>query len=316
MRWVLGLVLAAWCCGANAADTVSDARRPRNDQELRSWLENMVWHHQFTTEEVSLATGLSDKEVLQAQQRLGITTDTRPSFRSRSGAVRMLPYPGGRHPRIGFLEGAINPQRETKISVFTPWEEKSYVVVDVPEAIWCQHGLLYLAHAHIATMWSKDGIVLEPLEWNRRAEGRLEIERKLPNGVVFGATAEPLTNAVRMELWLKNGGAETLRDLRVQNCVMLKGTAGFNQQTNDNKIFKPPFVACGSTDRQRWIITAWTPIHRTWGNAPVPCLHSDPKFPDCAPGETQRVRGWLWFYEGAAITNELQRLASNSAERN
>ena len=24
-----------------------------------------------------------------------------------------MPYPGGRHPRIGFLEGAVDPQRET-----------------------------------------------------------------------------------------------------------------------------------------------------------------------------------------------------------
>jgi hypothetical protein len=316
MRWVLGLGLVAWACGANAADTVSNARRPRDDAELRFWLENMVWHHRFTPEEMSLATGLSEEEVSGTQQRLGITLSSRPLLRSRSGMVRMLPYPGGRHPRIGFLEGAIDPQRETKISVFTPWDEKSYVVVDIPEAIWCQHGLLYLAHTHIPTMWSKQGITLDRLEWNRLPNGRLEIERKLPNGVVFGAMAEPLTNAVRMELWVRNGSKETLRDLRVQNCVMLKGAAGFNQQTNDNKIFKPPFVACGSPDHQRWIITGWTPLQRTWANAPVPCLHSDPKFPDCAPGETQGVRGWLWFYEGTAVTNELERLASRDAERN
>ena len=41
------------------------------------------------------------------------------------------------------------------------------------------------------------------------------------------------------------------------------------------------------------MITAWEPCHRPWGNAKCPCLHSDPKFPDCAPGATQRLRGWL-----------------------
>jgi hypothetical protein len=316
MRWLMGLALTAWCCGVNAADAVSNARRPRDDAELRFWLENMVWHHRFTADEASLATGLSAEEISRAQERFGITLNSRPLLRSPSGCVRMLPYPGGRHPRIGFLEGAIDPQRETKISVFTPWDEMSYVVVDVPEAIWCQHGLLYLAHTHIPTMWSKNGIILDRLEWNRLPNGRLEIKRKLPDGVVFGAMAEPLTNEVRMELWLRNGGKETLRDLRVQNCVMLKGAAGFNQQTNENKIFRPPLVACGSPGGQRWIITAWTPIHRTWANAPVPCLHSDPKFPDCAPGETQRIHGRLWFYEGAGITNELKRLAVSSTERN
>jgi hypothetical protein len=40
----------------------------------------------------------------------------------------------------------------------------------------------------------------------------------------------------------------------------------------------------------------------------VPCLHSDPKFPDCDPGQTQHLRGWLSFYEGADLDSELQRI--------
>jgi hypothetical protein len=304
MRLALILGLLAGCLGALGAD--SNARRPQNDEDLRFWLENMIAHHQFSTEEVSLATGLSPEEVASAQRKFGI--HQRPTIDS-SGKVRMLPYPGGRHPRIGFLDGAVNPQRETKITVFTPWDDRSYVVIDVPEAIWSQHGLIYLAHTHVPTMWSKQKITLPHLEWTRHADGRLSIQRKLPNGIVFGASSEPLTNSVRMELWLTNGSGEMLTDLRVQNCVMLKAAAGFNQQTNANKVFQPPFVACGSPDGTRWIITAWTPLHRAWGNAPVPCLHSDPKFPDCAPGQTQRIGGSLWFYEGTAITNELHRLS-------
>jgi hypothetical protein len=313
MRWLIALAFAACCCDAQIADKYSNARPPRDDGDLRFWLENMIWHHRFTTEEVSLATGLSPDAVRKAQQKWAITSENRPAI-AKTGKVRMLPYPGGRHPRIGFLEGAVNPQRETKISVFTPWDENSYVVIDLPEAIWCQYGLLYLAHTHVPTMWTKQGVTLEPLEWKGTSgpagETRLQGERKLPNGVTFGAIAEWMPNAVRMELWLKNGSNETLRDLRVQNCVMLKGAAGFEQQTNANKIFQPPFVACGSPDRKRWVITAWMPIHRAWGNPPVPCLHSDPKFPDCSPGQTQRLHGWLWFYEGMSITNELQRLES------
>jgi len=315
VRLAAALVLAASCVASHGAE-LTNVRPPRNDEELRSWLENMLWHHRFTPEEASAATGLSVVQIDEARNRLGV--GSRPStLDSRSGVVRLLPYPGGRHPRIGFLDGAIDPQRETKISVFTPWEPGSYVVVDVPEAIWSQHGLLYLAHTHVPTMWTKQNVTLEPLEWKRTNAGGassiepvLTMERVLPNGVVFGARAEPLTNSVRMELWLKNGSKETLRDLRVQNCVMLKGAGGFNQQTNANKIFQPPFVAVGSPERTRWIITGWEPLHRAWANPPVPCLHSDPKFPDCAPGETQRVRGWLWFYEGTAITNELARLST------
>jgi hypothetical protein len=58
----------------------------------------------------------------------------------------------------------------------------------------------------------------------------------------------------------------------------------------------------------RWIITAWQRCQRAWGNAPCPCLHSDPQFPDLAPGESHTLSGSLWFYEGKEIDKELKRL--------
>lgn len=61
-------------------------------------------------------------------------------------------------------------------------------------------------------------------------------------------------------------------------------------------------------DGNRWVITAWEPCHRPWGNAKCPCLHSDPKFPDCDPGETVRLKGWLSFYEGADVEAEFKRI--------
>ena len=285
----------------------SNFRRPKSEADLRFWLENMVWYHRFSTAEIKAAIGLSDDEIATALARFKIGKSNKPK-RAANAPLLVLPYPGGRHPRIGFLEGAINPQRETKLSVFTPWDEESYVVVDVPEAIWSNLGLAYLAHTHVPTIWTQQNIELERLEWNRRADGTFDIERRLPNGIVFGAKVMPATNAVRMELWLTNGTKETLRDLRVQNCVMLKGAKGFDQQTNDNKVFSSPYVACRSVDGKRWIITAWAPCHRVWANAPVPCLHSDPKFPDCAPGETKRLRGWLSFYEGTGVEAEFRRI--------
>ena len=72
-----------------------------------------------------------------------------------------------------------------------PWDEASYVVADVPEAIWSNLGLTYLAHTHVPTVWTKQGVELEPLEWNRRADGSLDIERRLPNGIAFGAKVVP-----------------------------------------------------------------------------------------------------------------------------
>ena len=292
---------------ALAAAETGNARKPASGSDQRYWLRNMVWHHHFTTEEIQDATGLNENEINRELKKFNITPTNRPK-RSANAPLLVLPYPGGRHPRIGFLDGAVNPQRETKVSVFTPWDAASYVVVDVPEAIWSNLGLTYLAHTHVPTVWEKQNIELPKLEWNRRADGTFDMERKLPNGIFFGAKVMPGKDAVRMEMWLANGTKETLNDLRVQNCVMLKGAAGFTAQTNANKVISNPYVACRSDDGKRWIITAWEPCHRPWANAPCPCLHSDPKFPDCAPGETKRLRGWLSFYEGTDIDAEFKRI--------
>jgi hypothetical protein len=290
----------------DGADIARTARKPENDADLRYWLENMVWHHRFTVDEVGRATGLAADAIEAALQRFNISNETRPP---KSGdVIKVLPYPGGRHPRTGFLDGAIDPERETKVSVFTPWDDASYVVIDVPEAIWSKPGLLYLAHTHVPTLWSKQGITLPRLEWKRSSDGVLEFERTLPNKVAFGAKVSPRKDVVHLDLWLRNGSDELLTDLRVQNCVMLTAAAGFSAQTAQNKRLDPPFAAVRSEDGKRWIITAWTDCQRAWANPPVPCMHSDPKFPDCPPGETRRLRGWLWFYEGDAIDAELARL--------
>lgn len=305
---VAPVVSRAWAAEAtNVPSTASNARRPDSDAELGYWLRNMVWYHQFSVAEVSEATGLSADEVKAALSRFDIRPDGRPD-KGEDDPLLVLPYPGGRHPRIGFLDGAIDPQRETKVSVFTPWDPTSYVVVDVPEAIWSNLGLTYLAHTHIPTVWTKQGIEMERLEWNRRDNGTLDIERTLPNGIVFGTKIVPTRKAVRMEMWLTNGTKDRLTNLRVQNCVMPKAAKGFAAQSNDNKVLSAPYAACRSDHAKRWIITAWTPCHRPWANPPCPCFHSDPKFPDCDPDQTQRLRGWLSFYEGDDIQSEFRRI--------
>lgn len=293
--------------GAVAAAEPANFRKPATEAELRHWLQNMVWYHGFTPDEITAATGLTGAEIDAAFKKFDITQATKPS-RPADAPLLVLPYPGGRHPRIGFLEGAVAPQRETKVSVFTPWDDSSYVVADLPEAVWCQKGLLYLAHTHVPTLWTKQNVTLEPLEWDRRADGTLDVERRLPNGIVFGAKVMPAAREVRMELWLTNGTQERFSDLRVQNCVMLKGAKGFEAQTKANKVFSGPFAACRTADGRRWVITAWQPLHRAWGNPPCPCLHSDPKLPDCEPGKTVRARGWLSFYEGDAVQAEFRRI--------
>lgn len=287
-------------------DPLANARRPTTDDELRGWLENMVWHHQYSVEEIRQATGLPVAEIEAAKKRMNISPATRPE--PPADRLLLLPYPGGRHPRIGFLDGAINPQRETKASVFLPWDPHDYVVLDVPEAIWSNLGLTYLAHTHIPTVWDKEGIELEPLEWERLDGGVLRLERRLPTGIVFGTQLTPTADHIDIEMWLTNGSDEELTDLRVQNCIMLKGADDFDDQTNDNKFFWTRYAACRDAAGERWIIAGCDPLHGVWGNAKCPCLHADPQFPDCAPGETTYIRGWLSFYEGPNLMEELRRI--------
>ncbi|MGD9644940.1 MAG: hypothetical protein AB7U73_04455 [Pirellulales bacterium] len=314
------LGLAWWLSAAGAASfaTAEDTgdvpatdgappRKPVDDHDLRYWLENMIWHHGYRVDEIVAVTGLDSAEITAAQKRFDIRADNRPPHKADAPLV-MLPYPGGRHPRLGFRDGALRPRRETKFSVFTPWDRASYVVVDLPEAIWSQHGLIWLAHEHVPTVWTKQDIELPLLEWRRQGEHELSLTRPLPSGAKFTARAVAARDAVRMELTLVNGSSETLSDLRVQICVMLGHAAGFADQTNDNKLFRDPYVACRSENGRRWIITAWQDCQRAWGNAPCPCLHSDPKFNDAAPGASQSLRGWLSFYEGSDIDGELARI--------
>jgi hypothetical protein len=118
----------------------------------------------------------------------------------------------------------------------------------------------------------------------------------------------PARDAVRMQMSFINNSSESLRDLRVQNCVMLKGAPEFALLSNENKVFSAPYAACRSATANRWVITAWEPCKRAWGNAPCPCLHSDPQFADCGPGETRQIVGWLSFYQGNDLQAEIRRI--------
>ena len=274
-------------------------------REPSYWLKNMLVHHQFTLEEAAGVFGWRANEVQQKADELRINRGP-DAEKPVDGRIRLLPYPGGREVRRGFFAN-LDWQRGTKASVFTPWDAASYVVVDLPEAIFFQHGLLYLAHTHIPTIWDKQNLIIPNVDWTRESDGSLRHEWVLPNKVAFGATMQPKVGDVDMELWLRNGSEEKLTGLRVQICGHLKGAPDFNIQTTTNKIFRCPFAAVQSAGGDRWIIMAWERCGRAWGSPLVPCIHADPVFADCPPGETVRVRGRMWFYEGKDIEPELER---------
>lgn len=240
--------------------------------------------HGFSFAEMTKVTGYSQPEL--ADQ---LRASELPVLGGRMAVV--LPYPGGRHPRIGFLKGAINPQRGTKASVFAPWPDGGYAVIDLPEAIFSNLGLTFLAHTHIPTIWNNTAKVIANVDWQRHDDGLLTSEWTLPNGIRFGAQVRPRPNGADCELWLMNGTPEPLTGLRTQVCVMLKGLRGFEAQTNANKTFAGSVATAESADGERAPLVAFERCGRVWGNDRVPCLHSDTVLPDAAPGERVSVRG-------------------------
>jgi len=287
--------------------TRTTPRPPSGDDDLKYWLKNMFEFHNYSIEEAAIATGLTPDNVAKARKRLKIgNLNTRPP--QPGSPLRTMPYPGGRHPRIGFLDGAIDPQRETKLSVFLPWEPTSYAVIDVPEAIVSNMGLMYLAHTHFPSIWTNIGVELEALEWQRNPDGSYEIRRVLPNDITYTAKAVPTQDAVHFYLSLHNGTSRTLTDLRLQNCVMLRGAPEFSDLTRDNKILTNPYVAVHNARKDRWMITAWEHCHNPWSNPNCPCMHSDPRLPDCPPGKTVSTTGLFRFYQGTDIESEFARL--------
>ena len=86
-------------------DDLAEARPPRNADELRDWLQNMVWQHRFSLDEVQAATGHDPTEVGAALERHNIR-DCKSAGAAGGSPLLVLPYPGGRHPRIGFPDGA------------------------------------------------------------------------------------------------------------------------------------------------------------------------------------------------------------------
>lgn len=297
---------------SETSDAPGDTSPPAKEEEavadLRFWLEDTIVHR-YTPAEMALATGLEEREIGERLAALGLSRDTIPP--APLDRLRVLPYPGGRHPRIGFLDGAVDPHRDTKASVFLPWKDGGYVVLDLPEAQWGQRAgepkkLIYLAHTHIPTVWDEEGIRLERIDWSREKEGVLESRRTLPDGVAFATRIVPRAKHVDLAMRLENGSATGIAGLTAQICVLLKGAPEFNAQTDENNVYLDDAAAVPSEDGKRWIVIAWE-RGRAWGNAPCPCIHADPTFPDLAPKEGETLRGRLFFYEGDDVRGEIKR---------
>lgn len=128
-------------------------------------------------------------------------------------------------------------------------------------------------------------------DWTRNADGSLTSEWTLPDKVAFGAGVKLEAAEVRMTLWVRNESERPLREMRSQVCVLLGGAPEFTSQTSANWSLAAPRASVRSQSSCRRIHTEWDDCHRVWGKKQCPCLHSDPRLRDCAPGETARRTG-------------------------
>ncbi len=268
-------------------------------KRLEYWVDNMRRFHRYTWEEVAEVAGYSVDKIKT------LSTDFDEVVQTDENRLTVLPYPGGRHPRIGFAEGMIDPMRGTKLSFFLPWDKSQYAILDLPEAIFYQSGLAFLGHTHVPTMWDYDQVAIENSDWVVSEDGTCRNSWKLPNGIQISASVTPLRDTVDMELTIKNDSEEDMDFINGQVCIMLKGAADFDEQTNDNKTLDDDVAAVRSEGGNRWILTEWDQLRRTWGNPRCPCLHFDPILDPCRAGETVTVKGRIWFHEGDRLPIEL-----------
>ena len=99
IRLLLPIVVLLWMSLCRADDQLRPAH---DDDELRVWLENMVWHHRYARAEIEQVTGLSESQLNERLRQFNISDGNRPPRSDKR--LLLLPYPGGRHPRIGFQD--------------------------------------------------------------------------------------------------------------------------------------------------------------------------------------------------------------------
>jgi hypothetical protein len=309
---LLATIIALGMCQVSLVAIRAVAEPARGAQnataaDTRYWLENMACYHAFTDDEIASAMGIPVAEVPPslAANHVARSTGTRNAV---GRSITMVPYPGGRSPFPVDAQDSGWLRRDTKLSVFAPWDSASYAVLEVPRAVITDQGVVYPDCRSVPTVWTREGACLPRVEWVRLPNSTLTYERVLPIGVAFGAKATCAPGGVRMELWLRNGTESTLKYVMAQCGSFLARLKGFEKQSAATATIRAPYVAARSADGAKWAILAWDAADRTWCDTRLLGIRSDPTFPDCPPHGTVKVQGWFSFYQGTDIDGELKRI--------
>lgn len=243
------------------------------------------------------------------------------TYETHAKGIRILP--GQWRPHYPFEQIAwISPS----------WPSQEYLWLDFPEAIFVGNQLLFLSHVNPAVRADLPDLAKVPWE---EIPGGLQFERTLPSGIVFGGSlVKGKQSTVEMEIRIRNGGDQPLKEITLQTCVFLRAIREFADYTRDNKFVhhptrgwitmtqarelsegpgpyrigwrtkgKPladlPIIATVSNAADRLVAMTWhSDTLSLVSNPNHPCMHADPKFKDLLPGESGSIRGRLVFFEG------------------
>ena len=248
-------------------------------------------------------------------------TSPRPTYDNDAKGIRILP--GRWRPHYPW---------EHIVWISPSWPSQDYLWLDFPEAIFTNRGLLFLSHINPAAPavypdWPA-------AEWRKLANG-VAFARTLPNGVSFGGSVTKASEtAVALELHIRNGAAQPLKDITLQTCAFLRAIKEFAEFTRHNKfVHLPdkgwtryseatalpagagpyrvgwrrsgklladwPVLVTVSNQAERLVAMSWHKHTLSMVSNPNhPCMHADPQFKDLEPGESASIRGRIVFFEG------------------
>jgi hypothetical protein len=216
--------------------------------------------------------------------------------------------------------------------VHLPWADAGYVMLDFPEAVFCDQGLLFLSHT--SPCFQQVYADIPQMPWEACDDG-IRFERRLPNALVYGGSLRAATGRrqVDMTLWARNEDEIPISRFMLQVCVYLPKAPQFAANTMANKFVHvdgrgwmtyveaeaagvktgtwrlgwrgglpscdAPLMVTRSADGSRLMAVEWgDATYSLTGNPAHPCMHADPVWPDLLPGESTEITGRLTFFDG------------------
>lgn len=271
--------------------------RPLKSNSRDQWLDNMIIDHRYTAHEIHNATRMS---VDHAEQEIA----TRASPDRTYSDVRTRPYPGGRYLGIGGRHDQAVPPRNLLMSVFAPWADGGYAVVELPRSLAVGNTSLIDTTSETVTTRVRS----KTREWQNIGSG-WEALHQLDDGSSLHALVTPSARGALFRL-SHNAPANadsTGEDLTLTTVVQLQAVDGLNLRERLHRVERPPLVAFRGERSDRWLITGWQDLREITELSYQPSLSiiADMTDQDADEVGSKVTIGGLWFYEGEDVGQAL-----------